>query len=52
MVYTIIEIYLGVATGNEIISLLLVQAFWFILLMVIARIVLTAGIRRLVLLGG
>ena len=52
MVYTIIEIYLGVVTGNEIISLLLVQAFWFILLVVIARIVLAAGIRRLVLLGG
>jgi len=52
MVYTIIEIYLGIATGNEIIWLLLVQVLWFILLVMIARIVLAAGIRRLVLLGG
>jgi ABC-type uncharacterized transport system permease subunit len=52
MVYTIIEIYLGIVTGNEIIWLLLVQVLWFILLVIIARIVLAAGIRRLVLLGG
>jgi ABC-2 type transport system permease protein len=52
MVYTIIEIYLGIASGNEVLVLLLGQAFWFLILVLVARIMLSAGIRRLVIQGG
>jgi ABC-2 type transport system permease protein len=52
MVYTIIEIYLGIASGNEILLLLLGQALWLIILILIAKVMLSAGIRRLVVLGG
>lgn len=52
MVYTIIEIYLGVASGNEVLVLLLGQALWFLILVLVARIMFSAGIRRLVVQGG
>lgn len=52
MVYTIVEIYLGVAAGHEMLLLLLGQAFWFLILVLAGKIMLTAGIRRLVVLGG
>jgi ABC-2 type transport system permease protein len=52
MVYTIIEIYLGIASGNQILLLLLGQVFWLLILILIAKVTLSAGIRRLVVLGG
>lgn len=52
MVYTIVEIYLGIASGNEILLLLLGQVFWLLILILIAKVMLSAGIRRLVVLGG
>jgi ABC-type uncharacterized transport system permease subunit len=51
-VYTIVEIYLGIASGNEALNLILVQAIWFVILILAARVLLSAGIRRLVVLGG
>jgi ABC-2 type transport system permease protein len=52
LVYTIVEIYLGIASGNEALNLILVQAIWFVILILAARVLLSAGIRRLVVLGG
>jgi ABC-2 type transport system permease protein len=52
MVYSIVEIYLGIAPGREMIFLILGQALWFLILVMVGRIMLTAGIRRLVVLGG
>jgi ABC-2 type transport system permease protein len=52
MINTIVEIYLGVVSGFELLSLLLLQAAWAIGLMIICKLVLWAGIRRLVILGG
>lgn len=52
MVYTIVEIYLGIVSGNEILMLLFGQVIWFFALLLIARVMLSAGIRRLVVLGG
>ena len=52
MVNAIVEVYMGVLTGPEIVQTLLVQAFWAILLFVTSQVVLRAGVRRLVIQGG
>jgi ABC-2 type transport system permease protein len=52
MVNTIVEIYLGVLTGSEIIRALAVQLLWVALLVGACQLVLRAGVRRLVIQGG
>lgn len=52
MVNTIIEVYLGLLTGPKLAAALLAQASWILILVIAARLVLGAGVRRLVILGG
>jgi ABC-2 type transport system permease protein len=52
MVNAIVEIYMGVLTGPEIVRTLLIQALWVGLLFVASQVVLHAGVRRLVIQGG
>lgn len=51
-VNAVVEIYLGVLSTPEIITTLTVQVFWVVLLFIIGQIILRAGTRRLVILGG
>ncbi len=52
MVNTVVEVYLGILTGPALIAALINQALWAILLALIGQLVLRAGVRRLVILGG
>lgn len=52
MFNTVIEIYLGVLSGKELIQALLGQIFWALGLIILGQIVLRIGVRRLVILGG
>jgi ABC-2 type transport system permease protein len=52
MVYTPIEIYLGQLDYLQSIQALATQAAWIIVLVILGQIVLTAGVRRLVVQGG
>jgi ABC-2 type transport system permease protein len=52
MVNTIIEVYLGLLKGPQLVVALSAQAAWVVILVIAARIVLGAGVRRLVILGG
>jgi ABC-2 type transport system permease protein len=52
MVNTIIEIYLGLLSGGELLRALLAQFVWLLLLVFIGRLVLQAGVRKLVIQGG
>jgi ABC-2 type transport system permease protein len=52
MFNTIIEIYLGVVQGPEIIWALSQQILWAIIMILAGQVVLRAGVRRLVILGG
>jgi ABC-2 type transport system permease protein len=52
MVYTPIEIYLGQLDHLQTIHALATQAAWIIVLVILGQIVLTAGVRRLVVQGG
>lgn len=52
MVNTVIEVYLGVVSGPALVQALLVQAIWLVILIVVAQIVMRAGVRRLVIQGG
>ena len=52
MFNTVIEIYLGILSGEEMIRALLGQFFWVIGLIFLGQIVLRIGVRRLVILGG
>lgn len=51
-VNTVVEIYLGLISGPEVLQALLAQALWAGALIAAGRIVLRAGQRRLVVLGG
>ena len=51
-VNTVIEVYLGVAKGQALIQALLGQLLWAGILILAGQIVLRAGVRRLVILGG
>ncbi len=51
-VNTIVEVYLGVLTGPEIVQALLTQALWVALLFGAGQLVLRAGVRHLVIQGG
>lgn len=52
MVNTPVEVFLGLLTGPALLSALLQQAFWAILLLVVAHLVLQRGVHRLVIQGG
>ena len=52
MLNTAIEIYLGVLTGPKMIRALLMQVVWFVALAALCRVVMRAGVRRLVIQGG
>ncbi len=52
MVNTTIEIYLGLLTGRALLWALVVQLFWIVLLILVCKRVLRAGVQRLVIQGG
>ena len=52
LINTIVEIYLGVISGAELIKILALQIGWAMGLMVLSNLVLKAGVRRLVISGG
>ena len=52
MVNTVVEIYLGVLSGPQIIQVLVKQVVWVVLLVFICQLTLRAGVRRLVIQGG
>jgi ABC-2 type transport system permease protein len=52
MVNTTIEVYLGVLTGPELARALLTQIAWIAILYLLSKLVLRAGVRRLVIQGG
>jgi ABC-2 type transport system permease protein len=52
MVQIPIDVFLEQATGAEVAGLLLLQALWAVILLGLARIVLGAAIRQLVVQGG
>ena len=52
MVNTVVEVYLGVLTGPELVQALGAQLLWIVLLSVTCQFVLRAGVRRLVIQGG
>ena len=49
---TIVETYLGVLTGPALVRALLAQLLWWLILTAVGRLVLQAGVRRLVIQGG
>lgn len=52
MINTIIEIYLGVIRGPDSLQALLIQAVWFMGLVLVCQLVLKAGLHTLVIQGG
>jgi ABC-2 type transport system permease protein len=51
-VNTIVEVYLGLASGTQLALEISLQVFWAVALVVVCQLVLHAGVRRLVILGG
>lgn len=51
-VNTIVEVYLGLLRGPELVAALVSQVLWFAVLLGLGQIVLQAGVKRLVVLGG
>jgi ABC-2 type transport system permease protein len=52
MVNTPVNVYLGLVSGPAVVPALLLQAFWALVLILAGQLVLQAGVRRLVILGG
>ncbi len=52
MINTVVEIYLGVLPAPDLIAALLAQLLWVLGLFALGQLVLQAGVRRLVILGG
>ncbi|MDX1436253.1 MAG: ABC-2 family transporter protein [Anaerolineales bacterium] len=52
MVNTVVEVYLGVLEGHELAAALLLQAAWALVLIGASHLVMSRGLRRLVILGG
>jgi ABC-2 type transport system permease protein len=52
MVNTVVEVYLGVLKGSQLILALAIQSAWAVVLVVICQWVLRFGVRRLVIQGG
>jgi ABC-2 type transport system permease protein len=51
-VNAIVEVYLGLVSGPQLLLLIAAQVVWILLLVVAGQVALQAGIRRLVILGG
>ena len=51
-VNALIEVYLGVLTGPELLQTLLGQLLWAVALILAAQLALRAGVRQLVIQGG
>ena len=49
---TVVEVYLGVLTGPELLRALLGQVFWIAILAATGQLVLRAGVHKLVIQGG
>jgi ABC-2 type transport system permease protein len=47
-----VEIYLGLVSGPALLGVLAMQLFWFVALYALARLALSAGVRKLVVQGG
>jgi viologen exporter family transport system permease protein len=52
MINTVVEVYLGVVKGPELVNALLLQAVWAMILIAGGQLVLNRGLRRLAILGG
>jgi len=52
MLNTVVEVYLGVLQGPDLLRALSFQVFWIFITFLSVQIVLRAGVRRLVILGG
>ena len=52
MLNSVVEIYLGVLTGQGFFRMLLLQLFWVLALATLAHLSLRIAVKRLVLLGG
>jgi ABC-type uncharacterized transport system permease subunit len=49
---TVVDVYLGILTGEALLLALLTQAVWAVGLVVIGQLVLRTAVKRLVILGG
>lgn len=52
MINTVVEVYLGLLDGPALLAALSAQALWAVILYALARVVLAAGVRKLVIQGG
>ena len=52
MLNTVVEVYLGVLEGTDLLQALAYQVLWIMVLYLAGQIILRAGVRRLVILGG
>lgn len=49
---SVVEVYLGLVNGQELVMLILAQLAWIFLLIFVGMVILRAGVRRLEILGG
>lgn len=47
-----VDVFVGAATGSEIVAVIAIQAAWAVVLLALGRVVLSAGTRKLVIQGG
>ncbi len=52
LINTSVEVYLSLLTGFDLLQALALQVFWVLVLMLMCQVVLRAGVKRLVILGG
>ncbi len=52
MVSTVMEVYLGLLSGYDLVVAVLFQAAWAVLLIFLGQVILRRGVRRLVIQGG
>ena len=48
----VVEVYLGISNNFTIITIIFAQALWIAILIILGKIILRAGVRKLVILGG
>jgi ABC-2 type transport system permease protein len=52
MLNTVVEVYLGILQGTDLVQAIMLQLVWIIILFLAGQVILRAGVRRLVILGG
>lgn len=52
MINSVVEVYLGLTKGTDLLSSILAQLVWIVILTGVGRLILKAGVKRLVILGG